>query len=917
MIEMGLDASDVEGGAGKADNAITKLVGALSSLERAVSSLERAMAKPAGSIQDLGKAISDVKDIAAKPAVSVEKIIDTSNMKKTTAMVTELGEAVQATQEKAAIAAERTYKSIDWQAELLKKNSPYTIEGIAKTSMGFVRGVPQSGYQMDLNREKEYYATEFPSTIGGIVSRGLETLKPAFEKISTFSKNVFSKIGLFIKNVWDKAVSATKTATSSISNSIDKTISKSTGMESVQGMAEKMNAPNMASAVVSSLDHVDSSLKRTSGEWIKLRNVATREMLSMEKALQRTRERMDTMLSSGKAVAPFSRDSGEADAMIKSKLAELQSYLPVLGMRPGSDAANQYLDQNIEEMLSSVERLRSTGGAAETYKNMQAQIEKYSAALQKASESQNYFNEQVEQTKAAENAARVSTIAAKNSAEAWKKMQHGLGRSMLMFAKVAIGAASLYRLLRKLARAFMESVTANKDLADGLGKIKGNLSVAWQAIFQSMVPALQILAGWLVKATTYLAMFFVALSGTSWSAAVDAAKEQANAISGVGSAAKKAKGDLAAFDAINKLSQNSTGGGSSGISAVYGDQEEIPESIIKLAGFLRNIGEAAHYAAQKIANFWNNVLKIKIQDFWDNLSSNEGVRAAWTDLETTISTTCGNIMWIFGGLQKAWDSVSTALSGSGGTSFVSGLFGSMARNIVTFITHPLDQFNLFVSSVKSLIDGDWQTAMYDFFRLGMGPLRLVGQLIDNLIDTIPGLREFMDGVSESVNSAFHVAVTSVLSWVENVLNDAISVVNGIITKINKTFNTNISKIQEVSFSTAETVYIGAAKTGSSTQKAATLHESMFHATGGIFDRPTLGVIGERGREAVLPLENNTEWMDDLVYKMAGVMSNRSSQLAAAGAGGGDVTVYVGTEKWDSYTVRGNDRRSTRSNGRGL
>ena len=32
------------------------------------------------------------------------------------------------------------------------------------------------------------------------------------------------------------------------------------------------------------------------------------------------------------------------------------------------------------------------------------------------------------------------------------------------------------------------------------------------------------------------------------------------------------------------------------------------------------------------------------------------------------------------------------------------------------------------------------------------------------------------------------------------------------------------------------------------------------AKGGIIDEPTLAMVGEAGKEAVVPLENNTEWM---------------------------------------------------------
>lgn len=39
------------------------------------------------------------------------------------------------------------------------------------------------------------------------------------------------------------------------------------------------------------------------------------------------------------------------------------------------------------------------------------------------------------------------------------------------------------------------------------------------------------------------------------------------------------------------------------------------------------------------------------------------------------------------------------------------------------------------------------------------------------------------------------------------------------------------------------------------------------ARGGIVDQATLAIIGERGKEAVVPLENNTEWIDKLVDKL--------------------------------------------------
>lgn len=41
------------------------------------------------------------------------------------------------------------------------------------------------------------------------------------------------------------------------------------------------------------------------------------------------------------------------------------------------------------------------------------------------------------------------------------------------------------------------------------------------------------------------------------------------------------------------------------------------------------------------------------------------------------------------------------------------------------------------------------------------------------------------------------------------------------------------------------------------------------AKGGIVDKPTLAMVGEAGKEAVMPLENNTGWIDQLADKLGG------------------------------------------------
>lgn len=54
------------------------------------------------------------------------------------------------------------------------------------------------------------------------------------------------------------------------------------------------------------------------------------------------------------------------------------------------------------------------------------------------------------------------------------------------------------------------------------------------------------------------------------------------------------------------------------------------------------------------------------------------------------------------------------------------------------------------------------------------------------------------------------------------------------------------------------------------------------AKGGIITQPTQAIIGEAGKEAVMPLENNLEWLDILADKLTNRMNT----------GSGTVNVYL-------------------------
>ena len=104
-------------------------------------------------------------------------------------------------------------------------------------------------------------------------------------------------------------------------------------------------------------------------------------------------------------------------------------------------------------------------------------------------------------------------------------------------------------------------------------------------------------------------------------------------------------------------------------------------------------------------------------------------------------------------------------------------------------------------------------------------------------------------VSEGLVSGIKKAVNSVLKNAVNVINTAIAGVNGAIDFMNLIPGVNISKVREMNVPKLE--------------------------KGGVIDTATLAMFGENGAEAVIPLENNLEWLN----KLADMLSVRMGSNA--------------------------------------
>jgi len=132
--------------------------------------------------------------------------------------------------------------------------------------------------------------------------------------------------------------------------------------------------------------------------------------------------------------------------------------------------------------------------------------------------------------------------------------------------KSALVFTVLYKGLSLLREYMSNALKTNDAFMSAVASLKGNLLTAFQPLWGAILPALTEFVRLLSVAAGYIARFAAMLTGTTVQASSEAAKslyDEANALKDTAGAAKKATKQMASFDEINQLSDNSAGSGGS------------------------------------------------------------------------------------------------------------------------------------------------------------------------------------------------------------------------------------------------------------------------------------------------------------------------------------------------------------------
>ena len=178
-----------------------------------------------------------------------------------------------------------------------------------------------------------------------------------------------------------------------------------------------------------------------------------------------------------------------------------------------------------------------------------------------------------------------------------------------------------------------------------------------------------------------------------------------------------------------------------------------------------------------------------------------------------------------------------------------GIFKSIGNALADFAQGALDAIDTFVNGFRKGIE-----AVKNFF---MSIPSFIAGIFAKIGDLFRGIGT---KIGEIVSGAFKAVVNGILNFIEGFLNTPIDAINGLINTINIIPGVDIPTLGRINLPRL--------------------------AKGGLVTGSTLANIGERGNEAVIPLEQNTEnWARPLAQAIA-------EQFQAQNLAGAGITVYM-------------------------
>lgn len=236
--------------------------------------------------------------------------------------------------------------------------------------------------------------------------------------------------------------------------------------------------------------------------------------------------------------------------------------------------------------------------------------------------------------------------------------------------------------------------------------------------------------------------------------------------------------------------------------------------------FFQGIWDAIKKIFEPVGQWFSNIFTAA----WNGIKSAWSAVTGWfSNIWTSIKNTFASVgSWFANIFSTAWTGIKNAWSGV--TTWFSNIWTNIKNTFSSVGTWFKNIFSTAWTNIKNVFS-NWQS----FFS----------GLWDKIKNTFKGLGTTL---GDAIGGSIKTGLNKVISWIESTINKAINLINGAIGLINKLPGVSVGYVSKLSLPRL--------------------------AQGGIVDSATIAMIGEAGKEAVLPLENNTEWMDKLADKIA-------------------------------------------------
>ena len=488
--------------------------------------------------------------------------------------------------------------------------------------------------------------------------------------------------------------------------------------------------------------------------------------------------------------------------------------------------------------------------------------------------------------------------------------------------KYGIGIRSLYILFRKLKEYTVDAVKAYaendpetqksiNELKASLQGLKDSWGAAFAPILAAVIPVLQTLIGWLTKAVNAIAAFFAALSGkgTFKRAITDTGRLSDNLSSGAG-AAKEMKKQLMGIDTLTIAQDSSSGGGGGGGSGSGLEYEDVQISD-KLKNNLEIIKDV-------VAAIGAGILGWGLGKVLSNLGLIKGSFRQLLGIALLVS---GAVISIKGGVDAwkngvDWQNLLEMIGGvalaAGGAALAFGAIGAA-------ITLLIGGIGMLVVGIREWIETgelSHETGLLiaaGLLAIGVAISLLTKSWIPLLIAAILAIAltiynywgEISGWFKKNVEEPLKEAIASIKEWFVDRIADIKNAFESLKTKASDVKESVVGKFEAMKEKIRAIIeniksffhfdwqlpQLKLPHLQVQWQDAGALaqffgirqipHLSVsWYAKGGIVDGATLIGAGEAGKEAIVPLERNTQWVTMVANELADIIFDRMTDKFA-------------------------------------